>query len=214
MTPEQPESDEEKTAADCPFFPGDIVSGVVSANQGTVDGVIMIDLTHATETPPSTWKPEGTKKKKKKQKKPATVRGVLPIRHLGDHASVCGEALAAALTPGKEIEQLLVLDVDRKGVPTVSLKPLLLSAASAAATATAVGNGNGRSEDGKQAFVPKGSSEISPGDLVAGFVSGVESFGVFVKFLGSFSALCPRSMAADRAVEDPTGMFTEGDSVR
>ncbi|CAN0287276.1 unnamed protein product, partial [Ectocarpus sp. 8 AP-2014] len=40
------------------------------------------------------------------------------------------------------------------------------------------------------------------------------SFGVFVRFLGRFTALCPRSMAADRMVEDPSGMFEEGDSAR
>lgn len=186
---------------DCPVSPGDIVSGVVSANQGA-DGVVAIDLTPVSEAP-STSKPDG-KKKKKTPEKPVTVRGVLPNRHMGDHASVCGETLATALTPGTEIEQLLVVEVDRMGVPTVSLKPLLLTAAA----------GHGRSDDDKGAFVPKSAADVSPGDLIAGFVSRVESFGVFVKFFGRFSALCPRSMAADRVVEDPTGMFTEGDSVR
>ena len=167
------------------------------------DGAVAIDL--IISPPPS------SQKKKKKDKKspaksssPSTVRGVLRISHLGDHASVCDETLASKLAPGTSIDKLLVLEVDKSGTPTVSLKPLLLSAAAA----------SGGDEESKEAFLPREASELSPGDLVAGFVSRVESFGVFVKFLGRFSALCPRSMVADRTVEDPRGMFSEGDSVR
>lgn len=168
------------------------------------DGVLAVDLIFSS--------PSSSKKKKKDKKSSvksssssSTVRGVLPISHLGDHASVCDETLASKLTPGTSIDKLLVLEVDKSGVPIVSLKPLLLSAAAAA---------SGGDEESKEAFLPREASELSPGDLVAGFVSRVESFGVFVKFLGRFSALCPRSMVADRTVEDPRGMFTEGDSVR
>lgn len=171
-----------------------------------VDGVLAVDLIFSSLS--------SSKKKKKDKKSSAkssssssTVRAVLPISHLGDHASVCDETLASKLPPGTSIDKLLVLEVDKSGVPIVSLKPLLLSAAAAAAAS----GGDGES---KEAFLPREASELSPGDLVAGFVSRVESFGVFVKFLGRFSALCPRSMVADRTVEDPRGMFTEGDSVR
>lgn len=195
---EQEESDDDQTAA-CPFSPGDTVSGVVSGNQN-LDGAVMIDL-HTT-TPKST---------KSKKKQPTTISAVLPHLHLGDHASVCGETLAAAMTPGTQIEQLLVLDVDRKGVPTVTLKPLLLSAAAAGESGTKSSKKGGQEV---QAFIPKAAGDVSVGDLVIGFVSKVESFGVFVKFLGRFAALCPRSMVADRAGEDISGMFTEGDSVR
>ncbi|CAM9452483.1 unnamed protein product, partial [Hapterophycus canaliculatus] len=139
-----------------------------------------------------------------------TASAVLPHAHLGDHASVCGETLAAKMAAGAKVEQLLVLEVDRKGVATVSLKPLLLSAA-AARSETKSSKRGGR---GEEAFIPRTAGDVSVGDLVVGFVSKVEGFGVFVKFLGRFAALCPRSMAADRAVEDPRGMFTEGDSVR
>lgn len=173
-----------------------------------MDGVLAVDLIFSS--------PSSSKKKKKDKKSSAkssssstTIRGVLPISHLGDHASVCDETLASKLTPGTSIDKLLVLEVDKSGVPIVSLKPLLLSAAAAAAKAASGGD-----EESKEAFLPREASELSTGDLVAGFVSRVESFGVFVKFLGRFSALCPRSMVADRTVEDPRGMFTEGDSVR
>lgn len=149
--------------------------------------------------------PTSSKKKKKSRAKQAavstTVPGVLPHTHLGDHASVCGETLAAQLTPGTVIDQVLVLEVDKMGVPTVTLKPLLLSVVA-------------RSGEDKEAFVPGAASDVSPGDLIAGYVCRVESFGVFVRFLGRFTALCPRSMVADRMVEDPRGMFEEGDSAR
>lgn len=168
------------------------------ASSPSTDGVISIDLL---------FSPTSISKKKKKEKKKSssstTIRGGLPISHLGDHASVCDETLAAKLPPGTNISKLLVLEIDKMGMPIVSLKPLLLSAVAASADG-----------QGKEAFLPREVSDLAPGDLVAGFVSRVEYFGVFVKFLGRFSALCPRSMTADRMVEDPRGMFTEGDSVR
>lgn len=185
------------------------MSGVVSSTQNT-DGVVVMDLTGSA--PPSASEPGSSsnkKSKKKKNAKPATARGVLPHQHLGDHASVCGETLAAALAPGTTIEELLVLEVDKMGVPIVSLKPLLLKAVANAKS----GLGEGQGDD-RKAFIPKAASEVSVGDLLCGYVSRVEPFGVFVKFLGRFAALCPRSMAADRVVEDPSGLFTEGDSVR
>lgn len=211
----QSDDDDDNAAAECPFSPGDTVAGVVSSNQN-VDGVVVMDLT--ASTPLSTSSPGSSSKKKKKTNnknaKPATGRGVLPHPHLGDHASVCGEGLAAALTPGTAVEELLVLEVDKMGVPTVTLKPLLLKAASGAKS----GLGSKEEEEGggddRQAVIPKAASDVSVGDLLCGYVSRVESFGVFVKFLGRFTALCPRSMAADRVVEDPSGLFKEGDSVR
>ncbi|CAM9211625.1 unnamed protein product, partial [Ectocarpus sp. 12 AP-2014] len=200
---EEDESEGEGGAASCPFSPGDTVSGVVAANQNT-EGKVVVDL----NLPPDTTTEETSSKKMKNKKSrakqmavAATVPGVLPHPHLGDHASVCGVTLAAQLTPGTVIDELLVLEIDKMGVPMVTLKPLLLSSVA-------------RSGEDKEAFVPGAASDVSPGDLIAGYVCRVESFGVFVRFLGRFTALCPRSMAADRMVEDPRGMFEEGDSAR
>ncbi len=203
------------------------MSGVVSATQA-VSGAVEMDLTLLAPptSPASTVTKKEKGKGKKKNKKPAaavtvTAKGILPHAHLGDHASVCGPPLAAALVaiPGTAVEELVVLEVDKTGVPTVSIKPLLLAAAAASAAAakrgsTAEAGTAAAAGDEREAFIPKSAEDVSPGDLVAGFVSRVESFGVFVKFLGRFAALCPRSMVADRVVEDPSGMFTEGDSVR
>ena len=178
----------------------------MSSTQNT-DGVVVMELTALTPPPTPDSSSKQSKKKKNAKSKPATARGILPHPHLGDHASVCGETLAAGLIPGTAVEELLVLEVDRMGVPIVSLKPLLLTAAAYAKSGSEEG-------DDRNAFIPKAASDVSVGDLVCGYVSRVESFGVFVKFLGRFTALCPRSMAADRVVEDPSGLFEEGDSVR
>lgn len=202
-------------AAECPFSPGDVVSGVVSTTQA-ISGAVEMDLTLLASPTITSTSPASTTKKGKKKQKPAavTAKGILPHVHLGDHASVCGPPLAAALAPGTAVEELVVLEVDKMGVPTVSIKPLLLTAAAAAAAKRGSPEAAVAAGDEREAFIPKSAEDVSPGDLLAGFVSRVETFGVFVKFLGRFAALCPRSMAADRVVEDPSGMFTEGDSVR
>lgn len=212
QNPRQEQSDDEDhVGAECPLSPGDMVSGVVSSNQH-VDGMVVMDLT-ASISPTSSpgGSSSSSSSKKSKEQKKATARGVLPHPHLGDHASVCVETLAAALTPGTTVQDLLVLEVDKMGVPTVSLKPLLVAASTSTSAKGEPEEGDG---DGRKSFIPKSASDVAVGDLLAGYVSRVESFGVFVKFLGRFTALCPRSMAADRVVEDPSGMFTEGDSVR
>lgn len=69
----------------------------------------------------------------------------------------------------------------------------------------------GRTHEDK-VFIPRRASDVSPGDIVAGVVCRVEAFGVFVKFLENFMALCPRSMVGKRA--DPKDLFHVGDSVR
>jgi exoribonuclease R len=105
----------------------------------------------------------------------------------------------------------------------LSLKPLLLAAqkqgtsgpaaatlpsiTTAAATAT--------SDDSTTATAAAtATASLQPGDVAAGVVSSVQDFGVFVKFKGGMSALCPRALVADQFVKDPRGMFRVGDSTR
>lgn len=170
-------------------------------------GTILVDIVTDKTTP------GGSTGKKTEN----IIRGVLPFVHLGDHASLCDENLAARLTQGTSLERLVVVEVNRLGVPVVSLKPLLLLSATSAEKRRMdidEGDGDENKTNKVEAFIPRGASELSPGDLVAGFVSKVETFGVFVRFLGRFTALAPKAMVADRLVENPTGMFEEGDSVR
>ncbi|CAN0308559.1 unnamed protein product, partial [Discosporangium mesarthrocarpum] len=63
-------------------------------------------------------------------------------------------------------------------------------------------------------FVPSSASDVCVGDVLAGCVSRVQGFGVFVRFFGGFSALCPRAFVGSRAVDGPEGVFQEGDSIR
>jgi S1 RNA binding domain len=126
-------------------------------------------------------------------------------------------------TEGTSIDEILVLEVTRAGTPMLSLKPLLLAAqkqgtsgpaaatlpsiTTAAATAT--------SDDSTTATAAAtATASLQPGDVAAGVVSSVQDFGVFVKFKGGMSALCPRALVADQFVKDPRGMFRVGDSAR
>ena len=192
----------------CPLSPGDVVSGKVSKRQDK-EGAVMMELSSTpipkdsatSSNPGSSEGKENDSGTANMKRKSSTVRGVLPHVHVGDHASVCGN-LAARLTPGTKVDRLVVLAVSEWGVPSVSMKPLLVSAMSSPS-----GGSSG-------AFVPREASGVCCGDLVAGFVSRVESFGVFVRFLERFSALCPKSKVAEWHVDDPRGMFMQGDSVR
>lgn len=178
----------------CPLQPGHIASGTVSSKASRRPGHVLIDI----------------------KSESGDLIGFLPHAHLGDHASVCNETLAARLRPGTVLNRLLVVEIDRRGVPLLSIKPLLLRCATSDQHlfVTSESPDKKKVDGGKQeAFMPRGLSDLSPGDLVAGFVSRVETFGVFVRFLGGFTGLAPRALVDDKRVEDPTGMFGEGDSV-
>lgn len=65
-----------------------------------------------------------------------------------------------------------------------------------------------------QISIPSRIEDVSPGDVVAGYVSSIKEFGVFVSFVGGFSALCRRSFLVDERLPSPEKRFTLGDSVR
>ena len=64
-------------------------------------------------------------------------------------------------------------------------------------------------------LLPRYGVQVSPGALLAGYVSSLQPYGVFVKFAGGFSALAPKAMLSDAIVEDvqKSGLFTVGQSV-
>lgn len=174
---------------ECPLSPGDIVNGTVAETQDVENAVVM-DLS-VTSKSPSDIDGNG---------KPSHVRGVLPYIHMGDHASLCNKTFVEKLVPGTEIDRVLVLSVDKHGVSTVSLKPLLISSV---LDPSRCGG----------AFMPREVFGISYGDLLVGFVSEVKTFGVFVTFLGGFTGLCPRDLVGGRQVKSHRSMV-KGDSVR
>ncbi|CAM9127824.1 unnamed protein product [Choristocarpus tenellus] len=149
---------------------------------------------------------------------------LLPLSHLADKASL-GPTFAAGLTVGQKLGSALVIEVDRRGRPILSLKPLLLSVAAendkneenGLEQQTLGGNEEPKVEvcsEMTPSVTPTRSDDLSHGDVLSGFVSRVETFGIFIRFFGGFTALCPRVMAADGGADDLQAMFQEGDSIR
>lgn len=103
---------------------------------------------------------------------------------------------------GTEITGALILSENKKTL-ILSLKPLLLTAA------------RDSGEEGDEAIsVPNKVADLLPGQIVAGYIFKVESYGVMVRFRGELTALVPRPNVADRFVSTPEGLFTVGDSIR
>ncbi|CAM9169417.1 unnamed protein product [Ectocarpus fasciculatus] len=148
--------------------------------------------------------------------------------HLTDNGAA-GAALASSSTfaVGSKIEEALVLSsvAGKNGSKTVhiTMKPLLLQVARAhnsCATGTkkkiseqlAANTENG--SNGTDVAIPSKASELSPGQIIAGTIWKVESYGVLIKFRDNLTALVPRTNLADRFVPTPVGLFEVGDSVR
>jgi polyribonucleotide nucleotidyltransferase len=96
----------------------------------------------------------------------------------------------------------LVLSVSKK-ILNLTLKPLLLASAKGE---------SGR--DVEAISIPDKVADLLPGQVVAGFIFKVETYGVIVKFREALTALVPRPNVADRFVSNPEGLFVVGDSVR
>jgi ribosomal protein S1 len=103
---------------------------------------------------------------------------------------------------GSKIVNALVLSTNKK-ILSLSMKPLLLTAAS------------NKAESAAEALsVPNSVADLVPGQVVAGFIFKVESYGVMVRFREGLTALVPRPNVADRFLATPEGLFNVGDSVR
>ena len=130
----------------------------------------------------------------------ATIKGVVPFIHLSDHAETCAvladdaDAVEARFPVGTDTEYEAVVVESARGVNVLSLKDRLIEAA----------------RDGS---LPKTIEEVHPGQDVVGFVCGIASFGVFVRFCGRLSGLAPRANVADHWVTDVNEEFTIGQTV-
>ena len=62
--------------------------------------------------------------------------------------------------------------------------------------------------------LPSAISELSPGNLVYGYVANISTHGAFVRFLGKTTALAPRANLSDKFVADPSEFFAFGQTVR
>jgi rRNA biogenesis protein RRP5 len=129
---------------------------------------------------------------------------------LGDHAALADQ-LFARLAKGSRVKDALVLELrlDREG-PLLSLKPLLIRADGGGILDDAAGKTSAPATD-----EPVKLQDLKVGEArLCGYISRVENFGLFVRFVGGQVALAPRGLIADRFVEDASGLFREGDSVR
>lgn len=138
--------------------------------------------------------------------------GYLGHNHLTDF-SVHAGAFFKQYKAGDRIENALVLG-ERvvKGVKMVevTLKPLLLSCCAKEGKEEEGGSVGGKATT----VVPKSFRDLTPGMLVAGFITKVDTTGVFVRFREGLSALAPRPNVADRFVANPAELFQAGDSIR
>ena len=154
--------------------------------------------------------------------------GTLLKSHISDTAEA-GVTIAGSdkFVVGSKIAELLVLSSTtqkngRKNLQ-VTMKPLLLKVArgynaSAGGTRKKISEqlaaSNDNSSGGSDISIPCQASDLSPGQIVAGVIWKVESYGVLIKFRDNLTALVPRTNLADRFLSTPVGSFEVGDAVR
>jgi len=130
--------------------------------------------------------------------------GKIHKHHFFDLASTADAVFGAAesdIKIGARVENALVLNYNR-GVANLTAKPLLVFAA------------KNHTDGESDLAIPSKVADLTPGQVVAGFVVKVDTYGVIVCFRGSLSALVPRPNIADKFTPTPVGIFTAGDSVR
>lgn len=133
--------------------------------------------------------------------------------HFFDFAATT-ESIPAAENPayqaGFRVEEAVILQaIPGQRYVIISAKPLLVS------TARKISGQSGVSgEVDSAASLPQEIGDLSPGQVVVGFIHKVESYGVIVRFRGTLSALAPRPNIADRFINSPVGLFSVGDSIR
>ncbi len=185
------------------LVPGTRVSGVVEKVQDPY-AYVRVDAAGA--------------QKGKGKKDGSEEQGALALlhkHHLGDHAALADQLLAR-LAKGQRVEGALVLETRREGGALLSLKPLLLSAAGGGVLdpESAADEEEVEGEEAEAGAVATLTDLRAGKTRLCGYVSRVEPFGLFVRFVGGQVALAPRALIADRFVEDAQGLFREGDSVR
>jgi rRNA biogenesis protein RRP5 len=122
------------------------------------------------------------------------TKGFLPHSHLSDHLSLNSLAASNVYSVSSELENLLVIQkTPGKGL-LLSKKDLLLKGA-------------------KSGNLPHSIESTKVGAFVVGYISSIYDYGVFVNFLGDFSAFCFLKELADAHVASPKSLFTLGQSV-
>lgn len=134
--------------------------------------------------------------------------------HFFDLASTANEVFASADCPiksGYRVPRAIILSSQESHL-FITMKPLLLYAAAKSKTKSKdVTESNSASEE---VILPAHAADLSPGQIVVGYVYKVESYGVLVRFAEMLTALAPRPNLADRFLGSAQGHFHAGDSMR
>lgn len=137
--------------------------------------------------------------------------------HFYDFASTAETVFNSPVCPIKEgfrVEKALVL-WEQSNILYLTMKPLLLHAASTTASTqlSSTSTTSTQLSSTEQITVPSRVADLTPGQVVAGYVVSVENF-VLVRFRRNLKALAPRPNIADKFVSTPQGLFVVGDAIR
>ena len=126
------------------------------------------------------------------------------IADFSEFASALGASARFAV--GARLESAVVLSSFSRSGVVITMKPLLLTVAKGVF-------GANEADDLPVSF-PCRVADLAPGQILAGVVWKVDTYGVMVRFRDNLTALAPRPSIADRFVASPLGLFNVGDSVR
>ncbi|KAJ2081596.1 rRNA biogenesis protein rrp5 [Coemansia sp. RSA 988] len=119
----------------------------------------------------------------------------LPVGHFSDHVGVAAEKLAAGIKVNAQLDEVVITGINSElSRVTVSAKPALIKA-------------------GKAGRIPSSTAEITAGKTLVGWVSGLTTFGAFVAFSGTASALAPLEHLSDRYVSAPEDLLSVNQTV-
>eukprot|EP00981_Chlorochromonas_danica_P004222 scaffold857_cov152-Ochromonas_danica.AAC.5 len=133
--------------------------------------------------------------------------------HFFDLASTANEIFASADCPiktGYRVARAIILSSQESHL-FITMKPLLLYAAAAKSKTKSDAT---ESTGSDEIILPAHAADLSPGQIVVGYIYKVESFGVLVRFAEMLTALAPRPNLADRFLGSAQGHFHAGDSMR
>ncbi|KAJ2842522.1 rRNA biogenesis protein rrp5, partial [Coemansia brasiliensis] len=119
----------------------------------------------------------------------------LPAGHYSDHCGAVAEKIAARVAASTRFEELVVIGTNtERGRITVSAKPALIKAA-------------------KAKRIIADAHDVTVGKTLVGWVKKLTSFGAFISFPGSVSALAPLELLSDRYVSLPEDLLQPDQTV-
>ncbi|KAJ2614175.1 rRNA biogenesis protein rrp5 [Coemansia sp. RSA 1365] len=119
----------------------------------------------------------------------------LPVGHFSDHVGTVGEKRAAEVKVNTRFDEMVITGINTElSRVTVSAKPALIKA-------------------GKAGRIPSSTAEITAGKTLVGWISRLTSFGAFVAFSNTASALAPLEHLSDRYVSAPEDLLSVNQTV-